>query len=836
MGVILKHIIRSIWEKKLRTFLIIFSIVISSSMFFASTTISNTLVKMQMDQWRNNYGYSDIIITADRNSSTQFFYINRAEKYAKNMEYIIGSVSGYALYDSPEKDRVGINLKGFDLDELQTLTPLRYTKDSRLAAFKGMKIIISQKTSEKYSLDVGGVMTVDVNGSKHKYTICGIAYQAGPFANETEVINAIVPKEQLCSLYDARGKVDTVYIKLKNQLAGPMIRYKLSQEYKRFAVKEPFNEKEVKRKSDSIATPILIVTVLLSFMTVYIIYSTFKIIVMERLPAIGTFRSIGARKVTTDLILLSESICYGIIGGGLGCLAGIGLLKAMSFFLMPEGAGSSSSIEFSYAYLLSTFLMANVLCFVSSIIPIFRVSAMPIKEIVLNLMQSRHTGRGWTFMAGLCLLAISLSAPNLLPGGINLWADIVCIILAFLAVILLIPFVTKGLTKILVRLYPYIFGNEGVLAAKNVGENKNILNNISLLVIGISFFFIIITANYGEINQISDYFNRNIYDISMNINYANKNMLNVIASTGGVEDVCGNYSHNGTDIVGRDSNIWLVQGIDTGKFLEYYDIDMQGDKKSIIQELDKGRNILLTNALKNKIDVITGDIITLRFYLDNGSYTERNYKITGFFEDIIQGGGSYALISQGNYRQDIGGSYYNPIYIKTSESTGNEINVLNNLFARQKPVITSVDEKKKEILTNYRQTFAILTAFSSISILVGAFGVLNNLIISFIQRKRSLAIFRSIGMSKAQIIKMIFVEAFTGGLIGGVTGVILGALNLSLIMSNIMESLNIFSRIYYSWTILIFCMLSGIVITFITSVVPAVSLAKLNIIEAIKYE
>ena len=57
-----------------------------------------------------------------------------------------------------------------------------------------------------------------------------------------------------------------------------------------------------------------------------------------------------------------------------------------------------------------------------------------------------------------------------------------------------------------------------------------------------------------------------------------------------------------------------------------------------------------------------------------------------------------------------------------------------------------------------------MRGFSLLALVIGIFGVFNNLIISFLERQRSIAMLRSIGMSKRQSIKMFFIEALTGGL------------------------------------------------------------------------
>lgn len=74
-------------------------------------------------------------------------------------------------------------------------------------------------------------------------------------------------------------------------------------------------------------------------MSVFIIFSSYKVITLERLPVIGTFRSIGASEKTTTKILLLESLIYGITGGLLSIPLGYGILK-----LILNGLGESLSM------------------------------------------------------------------------------------------------------------------------------------------------------------------------------------------------------------------------------------------------------------------------------------------------------------------------------------------------------------------------------------------------------------------------------------------------------------------------------------------------------------
>ena len=62
-------------------------------------------------------------------------------------------------------------------------------------------------------------------------------------------------------------------------------------------------------------------------------------------------------------------------------------------------------------------------------------------------------------------------------------------------------------------------------------------------------------------------------------------------------------------------------------------------------------------------------------------------------------------------------------------------------------------------LEGNRQMMNILSVFSIMAVVIGAFGALNNIIISFIQRKKDLAILSSLGMTNRQRSRMIFIES-----------------------------------------------------------------------------
>ncbi|MHB1393520.1 MAG: ABC transporter permease [Clostridia bacterium] len=134
---------------------------------------------------------------------------------------------------------------------------------------------------------------------------------------------------------------------------------------------------------------------------------------------------------------------------------------------------------------------------------------------------------------------------------------------------------------------------------------------------------------------------------------------------------------------------------------------------------------------------------------------------------------------------------------------------------------------------NLRENKSVLNNISLLAMGISALLIINT--ISFIERKRSLAMFRSVGMSKVQIIKMIFIEALSGGLIGGAVGVFSGVVNISVI-PYVMRAIDMPIPIHYSAVLMINSLIGGAAVTLIASVSPALKSSRLNVIEAVKYE
>ena len=135
-------------------------------------------------------------------------------------------------------------------------------------------------------------------------------------------------------------------------------------------------------------------------------------------------------------------------------------------------------------------------------------------------------------------------------------------------------------------------------------------------------------------------------------------------------------------------------------------------------------------------------------------------------------------------------------------------------------------------MLNAIQAFVIIIA--SISIFVGAIGIINTMETSVLERKKEIGIMKAIGAKNSQIFMQFFVESGFLGLIGGGIGVILG---ITLGYVGIMGINNFMGsdvQPTINFILIFFALLGSFAIGAIAGIIPAMRAAKQNPVEALR--
>ena len=129
-----------------------------------------------------------------------------------------------------------------------------------------------------------------------------------------------------------------------------------------------------------------------------------------------------------------------------------------------------------------------------------------------------------------------------------------------------------------------------------------------------------------------------------------------------------------------------------------------------------------------------------------------------------------------------------------------------------------------------------LLAFAFIAVLVGAFLIFNTFSITVAQRSRELALLRTLGASRRQVLNSVLLEALTIGVIGSIVGIVAG-LGFAKGINELFKALGIdlptTSLVLESRTIIV-CLLVGTLVTLAGALAPALRATRVAPVEALR--
>jgi len=144
-----------------------------------------------------------------------------------------------------------------------------------------------------------------------------------------------------------------------------------------------------------------------------------------------------------------------------------------------------------------------------------------------------------------------------------------------------------------------------------------------------------------------------------------------------------------------------------------------------------------------------------------------------------------------------------------------------------------------------RQFFAVLYAFlgifGSLALMVASIGIVNTLVMAILERRREIGIMKAIGASDGDVKKLFFAEAGAMGILGGLAGVALGWA--------IGQVINVGTNVYLRrqslppehfwavpWWLVGGAILFAFVVSMVSGLYPAGRAARLDPVQALRYE
>ncbi|GKX68881.1 ABC transporter permease [Inconstantimicrobium mannanitabidum] len=755
MKIFFKYVVKCMTEKKGRFCLLILAIALSTGLLVTSTGAIKVAMNSFVKPMLASFDGKEIYITPKDKKQVFISTSDLTEAGVKNVQ---GEIRLSGVINDDERINLALHAREDKyIDKTKIL-------EGNISDLKGETCIISKRVSKDRNLKVNDTLEFYMAGVKKQYKIVGISSNEGIFySDKSKSFGVLVPYEYISKELKVEGKYNLVLAnKAKDNVKDSIKEF--NDKNTKFIAEQLFDEEAVNSQLGSFTSVLYVMLIIVVFMSGIIIYGSFKLTITERLSVIGTFLSQGATTGTIKKILYLESIGYGIVGAIFGNALGVGGLYLINYLVSPLKAyGIYDKVEINPYYLVIGAVFAILLSLVSALIPVRKIKKLQVKEVILNNVNISMT-IGWgKFIIGVILLGISLGV-NFIDAKWAYALSGVFVIVSVIGLVLMYPKLVDILTNVLYKLFRGR-SKTVVFALNNLRTSKVLLGNITLIIVSVLSIMMITSAGTSLKNVVTEAYTKMNSDITVS----------------GIQTIEGVEGQNTTDKllakikenkdVNKDSiqismqastkigNTFAgIEGIDASKYRDYNQyLDFNSDKnKDMFDRFAKSseRELIITDKLKDKLGKNVGDTITL-----NINDIKKDFKIAGSIDGKLYQDGFVIFMKNEVLKKDFNFKEADQIMFKTNKDAAEvKKELLPTIKQFGATAITKAEMEKQNAESN-QMVINILSIFSYMAIFIAALGVLNNIIIGFLQRKRELAVLSSVGMPQGNRSLMLLIES-----------------------------------------------------------------------------
>ena len=836
--------------RKLRTFLTTLAVVFGVMVIFGMNIILPTMLQAFQSNIMAASGVEDVTVTHLSGSgfpaevATKLDGIKGIRAVSATLERTINLPADYLDGNPTRPDRItAINLVGVNPAAAQSLHVYLVQDPGRfLQAGDVNSTVISQSLADAYGVSLGESIKVpSVNGIA-TLTVVGILPPLTLPGNE----EMLVTLAQAQAMTGQAGQINNIEVALtsadqglRNQTVAS-IKTAMGSQYQVGALE---SDSSLYASIQLGQAAFNMFGVLALFMGGFIIFNTFRTVVAERRRDIGMLRALGARRSTITGMILIEGLLQGLFGSAAGLLLGY-LFGAGLVLLVQQPINAFIHVSMGRPIVSPTLVVTSILIGVgvtvlSGLIPArnaSRVTPMDaLRPSQAEIEYKRRSSAG--FIAGLAMLAVALVA---LASG-NMGFISLGSILFLLGLILAAPALLRPIAFVFGRLTALVYARQGTgdLAQGNLTRQPaRVTITASATMIGLA----IIVALGGMSSSLSVMMKSSLHkslgsdyifvppsvsvwssDIGAGSDFAER--LKAIPGVGNISTLRFSDSQlNGQSV--------SLLGINPETYPIVSGLDFKQGNESAYAALANGRNMIVNGAFMAATNVKVGDTVNLSTPKGPQAYT-----IVAMATDMLDAKVVTGFISQANLAADFGRS--DDVFLQLNLKPGikvAEVDQQIKTVAADYPQFTVIAGKgyidqMEKLVNGIFAGMYFLLAFLALPSLIA---MLNTLAINVLERKREIGMIRAVGATRKQVHRMVVAEALLLACVGTAFGILSG-MYLGYV---IVKALGSLFPMQYSFPLA--GVLAGIAIGLLfgalAAVIPARQAARLQVVEALRYE
>jgi putative ABC transport system permease protein len=705
------------------------------------------------------------------------------------------------------------------------------------------EVIVDKETAGKEDFEVGETIGIQAEGPVRRFPISGIMqFSSGLSIGGATLAGFDLPTAQ--TLLQKEGQLDEIAVAAKPGITDDQLVTQISRilpggtQVKAVGEQVQDDAEETNEFITFLQGFLLAFGGIALFVGSFVIANSLSITIAQRTRELATLRMLGAsrRQVLTSIIL--ESLVVGVVASVIGLF--LGLLLAKGLFRLFDAVGftlPNTGLVFETRTIVVALLAGILVTLVASLRPAVRATRVPPVAAVREgatlprgrFARFRGAGAFLLAAAGFAALLYGLFADGLDTTAILVWMGVGALFI-FLGVALFSSRLVRPLAHVLGWPAARFGGAAGTLARDNARRNpQRTASTAAALMIGLALVTLVATLAAGIVasfkGAVNDLFTGD-FAITAQNNFSPIpiDAAEVAAKTPGVTAV-GNVR---TGEALRNGDPGFITAVDPG-VKEVISLDWEEGSQDVISSLGDDGAFVDTDWAE---DTLAGVGSPIQITFPNG--TSRQFLVEGIF-DPPTGGSPFAQVTI------------------SAEAWDAQVPQPRNLFSFLKMEGGPTDENQAALdaaLADFpnakaqtRQAFIdnqisglssilnILYVLLALSIVVSLFGIVNTLVLTVFERTREIGMLRAIGMTRAQVRRMIRHESVITALIGAAIGIVLGIVLAALLIYRVE-----FLVFRFPTTQVIVFVLAAILVGIVAAVFPARRAAKLDPLRAISYE
>jgi putative ABC transport system permease protein len=760
---------------------LLFSIFAIVSSIEASYRISDTVY----------FGDSDITIDSN-NKNKEYYFDTSVSETLSDQSQIFDTPWTVAVIKNNSNKYANYHLYGMSINavnQLNLFDSIAIGENKNPEEFTGNYIIVSKSFAEESSVTQGDSIVLKIAEKEHMFLIFGISQGKSILTDSATNNICVVPAATLRNIMGIEPNfTNRLLLRVDDKDKISSVLEKSRVLFQEQITSQTFSEEKFLEKHIGVLVSLGLVCVVTVIMCLMIAYNLFKADLIRRMSDFGRMRCLGATKRFIYALVLCESLFYGVAGGLIGCLIGCIITVVTGYLLRPD------TLSIGVISVNPVFVLVSI---GFSLLTAALFTQIVARKEIGNSSLIKIANKGIAFVpyrcnpvlivVGVILLIGSIVFVVCTPSTVPPFAILVIIVAVFVSSFLLFPFIISSTSNILGKiLNAFEVFPIARLSINSLAKNRSSVSGCSTIAVCIAAALMINSALSSvlaqNVDMLQEYYN---CDYVASVVKPDEKTETSLLRNEHINSVYGSLSINGVDVIANNNRvtIYTVDGADS----KYFDFHNYQVSPELISNINTGRNILLSSSLRDKLSLEQGDAINL--VIDGN---ERKYQVLGFFDTSLNNG-SYAIVSRDALIEDTGAVFFTEYLIKATSSSDEAKVSLEQSLIFYDAKVTTTQEVIDEYLSEFSTVFLAIRVVSWLPFIVSIIILISSSIISYHDRRRTMAIFRAVGATKRAMQEMFASEQIYSGVIGALLGVVSGIVLiriLSTFFDNIHNSLS----------------------------------------------